>query len=136
MVQWELGFLAFMLTAVLLLMYVMLNGDSEMHERDCIGFLFRRMVNVMDFFGGDRFAVQMERIVGKACCARLYAWQVRRVHCLDADGIWIPSASCRLGRSGVCTFEPVTGSLANFMGRTTFFTRRTRSCRAFTWCSS
>jgi hypothetical protein len=75
MVTLELAVLAFIFGAVLLLMYVMMNGDSEMHERDCIGFLFRRMVDAMDFFGGERFTSQVERIVGKACCARMYAWQ-------------------------------------------------------------
>ena len=68
---YALVILGLTMVGVLLFGYVMLMGDSEFHEKDCIGWLSRRLDDSMDFFGGSWLHDKMERLLGRACCTRL-----------------------------------------------------------------
>lgn len=75
MVQLELALVGTLLFSMFLITYVMMQGDSEWHENDCIGFLYRKLAGLMDFLSGERFLGAMEACVGPACCRRLEACQ-------------------------------------------------------------
>ena len=73
-----LGFLLFSTVGVLLLGYVMLFGDSESHDKDCIGWLSRRLDYIFACLQGGEDSWlhrKAERVLGKTCCGRIIACQ-------------------------------------------------------------